>query len=310
MNRPTTQAATVNTVPTPEGVRLDFLWLELTNRCNLYCVHCYTQSSPQSGDRDKLDVQDYVSIMQEAFALACRSIQFIGGEPQLGREFPTLLAEATRIGFPFIEVFTNLTFLPEDTLRYAEINGIRFATSVYSDDAATHDAITRVRGSHAKTIDNLRRLIGAGVATRAGVIRVNQSGTEMDQTRKFLLDLGVPHVRSSDVREFGRGEEVLGREAQMTGLCGHCWNGKLCVAPDGEVFPCVMARKWPVGNIRQTDLAGIVNGMPLRRIRREIYESTWLREGVQACPQSEPGCPQSCWPGEVCFPNIIRCEPA
>ena len=25
---------------------LDFLWLELTNRCNLQCVHCYTQSPP------------------------------------------------------------------------------------------------------------------------------------------------------------------------------------------------------------------------------------------------------------------------
>ena len=27
------------------GAGLDFLWLELTNRCNLRCVHCYTASA-------------------------------------------------------------------------------------------------------------------------------------------------------------------------------------------------------------------------------------------------------------------------
>jgi sulfatase maturation enzyme AslB (radical SAM superfamily) len=25
---------------------LDFLWLELTNRCNLQCTHCYADSGP------------------------------------------------------------------------------------------------------------------------------------------------------------------------------------------------------------------------------------------------------------------------
>jgi MoaA/NifB/PqqE/SkfB family radical SAM enzyme len=181
-----TQAAPANAAPAPERARLDFLWLELTNRCNLHCVHCYTESSPQSGDRDKLAAQDYVSTLHEAFALGCRSVQFIGGEPQLNHDFPALLTEATRIGFSCIEVFTNLTFLTEDTLRYAATHGIHFATSVYSDDAATHDAITGVRGSHAKTIHNLRRLIGAGVTTRAGIIRINQDNAATDQTRMPL----------------------------------------------------------------------------------------------------------------------------
>jgi len=85
--------------------------------------------------------------MDQAFALGCRSIQFIGGEPQLNRDFPILVAEATRIGFPFIEVFSNLTFLTEDTLRYAATHGIHFATSVYSGEAAVHDTITGVRAA-------------------------------------------------------------------------------------------------------------------------------------------------------------------
>ena len=49
----------------PATKTLDFLWLELTNRCNLRCVHCYTESHPRSGDRDVLTTQDYERLMRE-----------------------------------------------------------------------------------------------------------------------------------------------------------------------------------------------------------------------------------------------------
>src|ERR1700751_3694037 len=66
----------------PLGAGLNFLWLELTNRCNLKGVHCYTESGPQTGDRDLLTTDDYLSVMNQAYALGCRKMQFIGGEPQ------------------------------------------------------------------------------------------------------------------------------------------------------------------------------------------------------------------------------------
>jgi uncharacterized radical SAM superfamily Fe-S cluster-containing enzyme len=90
---------------------LDFLWLELTNRCNLQCVHCYTDSHPHSGDRDILTKRDYESLMIQAYELGCRKLQFIGGEPQLNTAFYPLLIKAKTVGFEFIEIFSNLTRL-------------------------------------------------------------------------------------------------------------------------------------------------------------------------------------------------------
>ena len=301
MNQPAAQIEPVHTHPAPDTPRLDFLWLELTNRCNLRCVHCYTESGPHTGDRDLLTTPDYLSTMHQAHTLGCRNIQFIGGEPQLNPDFPELLAEATHIGFEFIEVYTNLTFLTEDTLRYAAAHGIHFATSVYSAEPAAHDAITGVRGSHAKTIRNLERLINAGVGTRTATITIDQDATTLEHTQQFLHDLGVPRIRTSEVREFGRGENILGRDANMSGLCGHCWNGKLCIAPDGDAYPCVMARRWPVGNIRETPLTDIVHGLPLRHTRQHIHDTVWLpKTADMGC---SPECPQSC------SPDYSSCEP-
>lgn len=262
--------------PTAHTKTLDFLWLELTNRCNLRCVHCYTDSHPHSGDRDVLTAQDYDSLMRQAFDLGCRKLQFIGGEPQLNRDFQKLLVTANTIGFEFIEVFSNLTQLDDRTVCYAAQNGIYFATSVYSDEPEAHDAITRVKSSHARTIRNLKRLIEKGVETRAATIVIDQDLAKVKRTKRFLAELGVRHVRSSEVREFGRGEEILSRPARLEGLCGHCWSGKLCIAPDGAAYPCVMARQWPVGNVLEMSLADIVAGRPLEDMRQTIFDSVWL----------------------------------
>jgi MoaA/NifB/PqqE/SkfB family radical SAM enzyme len=256
--------------------KLEFLWLELTNRCNLQCVHCYTESHPHSGDRDLLTAEDYESIMQQAYALGCRKIQFIGGEPQLNPSFLPLLIKAKNIGFEFIEVFTNLTRLEEETIRYAANHKIRFATSVYSDEPAVHDAITKVSASHTRTVSNLKKLIANGIETRAAIIVVNQDPAGVERTKRFLWDLGVPYIRHSETREFGRGEAILSQRARLSGLCGHCWAGKLCVAPDGVAYPCVMARQWPVGNVRAEPLATITQGKPLEDMRQTIFQTVWL----------------------------------
>jgi MoaA/NifB/PqqE/SkfB family radical SAM enzyme len=298
------------TAPAQERRPLEFLWLELTNRCNLQCVHCYTESHPHSGDRDLLATRDYESIMNQAYALGCRKIQFIGGEPQLNRDFLPLLITAKAIGFEFIEVYSNLTRLADETVAFAAENGVCFATSVYSDEPSVHDAITTVRSSHARTIKNLKKLISNGIETRAAIIVINQGTEAVDQTRRFLEDFGVSHVRDSKVREFGRGEDVLGQRARMAGLCGHCWAGKLCVAPDGAAYPCVMARQWPIGNVLEAPLAEIVGGEPLQEIRQEIFETVWLPKIRSECAPLTPGtcppegCPQDCSPMQVCSPHI------
>lgn len=281
----------------PEQFSLDFLWLELTNRCNLHCVHCYTESHPNSGDRDVLTRKDYLRLMQEAYELGCRKIQFIGGEPQLNAHFHELMVSAKTMGFDYIEVYSNLTRLEDRTLNFASEHGICFATSVYSAEPAAHDAITKVRSSHARTVTNLERLIGRGVETRAAIIIIDQDRPALERASSFLRELGVKHVTPGVTREFGRGEAIVGERARLSGLCGHCWAGKLCVAPDGAAFPCVMARQWPVGNVLETSLAQIVRGQAMRHMRREIFEEVWLPRteafrlaSESPCPPENPTC--------------------
>lgn len=160
-------------------------------------------------------------------------MQLIGGEPQLSPHFGHLLAGAKHIGYGFVEVFSNLTHLSDETLDFAAEHDVAFATSVYSHDPAVHDRVTKVRSSHERTVRNLRRLVERGVTVRAAVIAIDQGQDDIDRTKDFLHGMGVGSVRVGDIREFGRAQDVMSQNAQLSGLCGHCWRGRLCVSPDG-----------------------------------------------------------------------------
>ena len=56
-----------------DGLR--FLWLELTNRCNLTRAHCYAESGPRPSRKDALTAADYKRLLEEAAALGCRAVR-------------------------------------------------------------------------------------------------------------------------------------------------------------------------------------------------------------------------------------------
>ena len=299
---------------------IDFLWLELTNQCNLRCVHCYAESSPHARHSDRLLLADYERLINEARTLGCRKIQFIGGEPTLNQELEHLIVRAVSAGYTFIEVFTNLTRLSQKLLVCFKNHGVHVATSIYAPTHDIHDRITQVQGSFKKTIGNLQRLLEVNVSVRVGVINMKQNSDLIDATIQFLKNKGVENVGIDRLRLFGRGR--TGGKGDLQELCGACAGGTLCIAPDGRVSPCIMSKDWSIGSVLETSLADIVESEKLRSLRKNIYrtvvESREASGGshygnkntISVCdPHCPPYCEPACSPrcGPTCDP--ISCNP-
>jgi MoaA/NifB/PqqE/SkfB family radical SAM enzyme len=265
---------------------VQFLWLELTNLCNLQCVHCYAESSPFRAGDDLLGAEDYRDVLSTAAQLGCRQVQFIGGEP---------------LSQPLLDCFVE--------------HDVNIATSVYSHRAEIHDEITRKPGSHRQTMRGIDAVLAAQLRLRAGVITMPLNQGHVEETVEFLLGKGVPEVGRDHVREFGRGSEEAGEES-LANLCGNCAGSTLCVAPSGKVSSCIMSKAWSVGSIRETPLAEVVESDRLRNLRRRIYDHTVApREAARVAPHAdcEPSCSPSCYPSCVpaCAPSCVpSCQPS
>jgi organic radical activating enzyme len=300
----------------PNGLR--FLWLELTNKCNLSCVHCYAESGPHPSRQDVLTTADYVRLLDEGAGVGCRAVQFIGGEPTLHRGLPDLIRYARAVGYEDIEVYTNATILTDSLLSCFVDHQVNIAASVYADDPSVHDAVTTRDGSHARTLANLKRMLAAGLQIRVGVVAMDANKHRIDETISFLRGLGIQRVRVDHARGVGRGEKITDHSLGLQALCGYCWNGSLCVAPDGGVSPCIMSKAWTVGSVTNTGLADLALSAQLRDIRELIRTEVWDPRQKEACdpgksPSPETPCPpeeeEIGSPPHGCDPNGPVCSP-
>jgi len=243
-------------VPRGAGL-LEFIWLELTPRCNFRCVHCYSDSHPKAGVEHSLTIGSWHSVLRQARDMGCSRVQFIGGEVLLEPDLRSLILRARSLAFDGIELFTNASMLDDDMVDFISDNSVSVATSLYCSKPDIHDAVTRTPGSWQRTTRAIKLLRERSVSVRVGVIAMESNRPWLDETLGFLGELGVTDSRIDEVRAVGRGVQLTGRLESLTELCGHCGNGKLCVAPSGEVYPCVMARANSLGNVNETTLAEI-----------------------------------------------------
>ena len=254
----------------PRPHPLDFIWLELTGKCNLECVHCYAGSSMLAEEYLKTD--DWMSILVDGSQAGCKGVQFIGGEPTLFADLPLLIEKSRELGYEYVELFTNATRLTDAMLDDLEAYNVQVATSFYSHSAETHESITQAKGSFDSTVDGIRRTVGRDIPLRVGLIRLPQNATDLEAATDFLVQLGVARDRVivDRVRGHGRAEMIVNEHNEYSGLCGHCGDGRLAVAYDGSVFPCIHARQFKLGNAPHDSLDEIAGSPQLSEFRQAM----------------------------------------
>lgn len=287
------------TVTTPSRRELRFLWLELTGKCPLNCVHCYASSSPE-GTHGTMQFADWMRVIDEASQLGVPMIQFTGGEPTSHPDFAALVQHALALGIE-VEVFSNLVHVTPELWDLFGHEHVRLATSYYSDDTSQHTAITGSSNSHALTTGNIAEAVRRGIAIRIGIVDI-LDGQRTDEAETILRSLGVTQIGRDRLRGVGRGGNTEPHTPDQ--LCGNCANGVMVISPDGTARPCVFSRWMSVGSVLVTSLADIVSGARMQSARTTLTgHFDRQRRATALATSGEPGA-ASCNPG--CGPN---CSP-
>ncbi len=267
---------------------LDFLWFEITGRCNLKCLHCYGEAGGRG--KDDLSTEEIEGIIRQSHEAGCRRIQLTGGEPLLREDLPRIIRLCRDLGFEFIEVYTNGTRLTDEMVSLFKKHEVQVAVSFYSWRPETHDRITAHQGSWKQTVRALEMLVQAEVPVRAGIVSLALNQGDLEETFDFLRRMGVTEELHADpVRPTGRGKEntlMPDEKCEMNeqfqwiqdmlpsgqgcGECGkndgNCWRGKLAITCEGEVIPCIFARALVLGSVRDHPLSSLIASDRLQRI--------------------------------------------
>ena len=265
------------------------LWLDLTRRCQLACVHCYNDSGPR-GTHGVMGRDDWLGVLNQTSGAGVTDVQFIGGEPTLHPDFAELLEHALQLGIR-VEVFSNLVHVADRCWELFQRPGVSLATSYYSSRAGEHDAMTG-RRSHARTRANIAKAVRLGIPLRAGII--GQDERQIQAARDDLTSLGVTRIGADRVREFGRGSGGLAPDT--SNLCGRCGSGRATIGPDGQVSPCVFSTWLHVGSVLEEPLDGVLAGTAMAEANATIRQASEDDRQLKCYPVQPP-----------CFPAYQPC---
>lgn len=292
-------AASVAFEEPPPPNRLSKIWVELTERCNLKCIHCYADASTGPVGQTALSRAQFQQVIGEAARLGARWIQFTGGEPLLSpkEDLFALMLAARLAGYEIIEIFTNANLLDDEHCRFFAAQGVLVAISLYSSRPETHDGVTRCPGSFERVREAVQRLQRHEVRFRIGLILMSANCHTELETLEWLQGLGQVPV-SRDIIRCPPGArhpglalltpELLKRRfraqpdfphtaqpAFLRARRGHfCQQEKICVGADGTVFPCVMDRSRVLGRLSQSSLEEVVEGAAARCVWRASKDQT------------------------------------
>lgn len=165
--------------------------INLLNRCNLKCVHCYVRAHGGDG-RAETPTERILGIIDEATALGCLFFLITGGEPLLHRDFCSVYRHARRAGL-MVSVFTNGTLLDESHVElFKELPPHYLEITLYGGSEPTFDRVTGVSGSFAACHAGIKRLRDAGISLRLKTMLLTLNAHELDAMARFAASVEAP----------------------------------------------------------------------------------------------------------------------
>lgn len=135
---------------------------QITNECNLACLHCIEESGPGKAFADELDEAQVFHALDELLAHEVPYVSFSGGEPMLHPQFFRMV-ERLCAGGAQLKVETNGHYLsPENCERMKSLGVKAVQVSLDGATAASFNRM-RVRGQFDTTVEGIRNLRSAGV---------------------------------------------------------------------------------------------------------------------------------------------------
>ncbi|WP_201761533.1 MULTISPECIES: radical SAM protein [unclassified Nonomuraea] len=184
--------------------------IQITERCNLHCAHCFV-SSGNWGDHMPADdiIGKVLPRLQRAHV---ERLTLTGGEPFVHPDLMNICHAATEMGMP-LGICTNATQTTNEQIReLAQLGTIHINVSFDGFRRASHGKFRGNTASFDTTVATTRAFAEAGLLQ--GMLSTPNTLTNVEEFRdlcEFAVEVGAQYVLMNPLSLFGRGVMSAGR---------------------------------------------------------------------------------------------------
>ncbi len=167
--------------------RLRLCVWEITEACNLRCVHCIVTAGRRGAD--ELTTEEAFGLVDALAAEGCRTVALSGGEPLMRPDWHLIAERVISAGMNAVLASNGLLI---DDAAVARITGLGVRGVAISLDGTreTHEAI-RGKRSYDRAVSAIRRLVAAPVETAVMTQIHKDNLRELDEMYRTIVALGV-----------------------------------------------------------------------------------------------------------------------
>ncbi len=178
----------------------------VTRRCNLKCVHCYSSSQniKYSGELTTEEGKDLIS---DLASFGCPVILFSGGEPLTREDLPGLVQFAVDNGIRAV-ISTNGTLITKEKAAIFAGIGLSYMGVSLDGIGEIHDRFRGVKGAFDAAVRGIRNCQDAGIKVGARFTITGENSSEIPAIFDFIEENNIPRACFYHLVYSGRGSTL------------------------------------------------------------------------------------------------------
>ena len=183
---------------------------ELTNACNLACIHCRASAIKEPGP-DELSTEEAKHFVDELMEYK-PIIILTGGEPLLRPDVYDIAQYATDKGFRVVLATNGTLLTPEIVRRLIDVGIQRVSISIDGSSKKTHDTFRAEQGAFEGALRGIELLKKEGLSFQINTTITKKNLDEIPGIYDLAIKLGAAALHIFLLVPTGRGEEIKEQE--------------------------------------------------------------------------------------------------
>jgi 12,18-didecarboxysiroheme deacetylase len=185
----------------------------VTQRCNLRCVHCYAHSKDMEYENE-LSTEEGMDLIDDLADFGCPVILFSGGEPLMRKDLPELVGYARSKGIRAV-ISTNGTLITEEMAKKLKDIGLSYVGISLDGMKETNDMFRGQEGSFEKALQGLHNCQKEGIKVGLRFTINRHNVHDIPAIFDLMEKENIPRICFYHLVYSGRGSEMVNEDLSL-----------------------------------------------------------------------------------------------
>jgi Fe-coproporphyrin III synthase len=182
----------------------------VTQRCNLKCVHCYSRSEDK-GYKNELTTEEGINLLNDLAEFGSPVVLFSGGEPLIRPDLLSLIKHATALGMRAV-LSTNGTLIDATMASKLKDMGLSYVGISLDGLNDVHDAFRGVPGTYVRVLKAIQNCKSAGLKVGLRFTINKRNFKEIAGIFDLVEQERIPRICFYHLVYAGRGADLINED--------------------------------------------------------------------------------------------------